>query len=74
MSGDTILSVVIIGGLCALVIIIALRVHYGFKANPSEDEPMSELVTDEDEADPVYPFRRIGPIAADVVAKLDGGR
>lgn len=74
MSGDTVISLIILGGLCALAILVALRVHYDFKARPVETEPTSEIVGDEDEADPVHPFRRIGPIAADVVEKLDGRR
>lgn len=74
MTGDTLIGLGILTLLCALAVLIALRVHYDFKANPETNEPTSEIVDDQDEADPVYPFRRIGPIAADVVDKLDGRR
>ncbi len=74
MSGDTLIGIGILALLCALAILVALRVHRDFNAAIGGPEPTSEIVGDEDEADPVHPFRRIGPIAADVVEKLDGRR
>ncbi|MCX5495413.1 hypothetical protein OSH11_11905 [Kaistia dalseonensis] len=74
MTGDTLITLVIFGSLCALALAIVLRIHGDFTAARAEDEPTSEIIEDEDEADPVYPFRRIGPVAADVVEDLGGRR
>ena len=73
MSGDTILWAFLLIIVVIAAAFLAGRIIDGIRPAPPAREPVEHPV-DDDEADTIYPFRRIGPVANDVVAKLDGGR